>query len=246
MDIKNSTRRFIFILSILLFIFSATSYAQRGWGRHHGFNRGYYHMSRGYAYQPYVSIGFRSGYYRHYGGYYYRAHYRYYQPIPHFGIRVMVLPPGYRRIYVGAYPYYYQGGVYYVPLANRGYQTVKPPIGARILELPGDAQAVILDGQKYYVFDGTYYKEMITSDNRVEYEVVSTDGQMYRDREQDPGVQGNDNYRPQIGERIDKLPSGSRSIVIRDKKYYEAPDGTYYEEIISPNKVEYEVVAKPD
>jgi len=243
MGIKNSMQRLILTMSVFLLIFSTASNAQRGWGRHHG--HGYHHSSRVYSYRhPYASVGFRTGYYRHYGGYYYRPHYGFYRPfVPHFGVRVMLLPRGYRRIYAGAYPYYYYGGVYYAPLPGRGYQTVKPPTGARISELPGDAQAVIIDGQQYYVFDGTYYKEVITNDNRTEYEVVSTGGVIDRERT-DSDVP--DNYDSQIGDRVNKLPSGSRSVIIKGKKYYESPDGIYYEEIVSPNKVEYELVGKPD
>ncbi len=226
-------------MGIFLLVFSTFSNAQRGRGRHYGHS--YYHGRSAY-YRPSFSVGFRTGYYPHYGSYYYRHRYNFYRPFtPRFGVRVMVLPSGYRRIYAGAYPYYYYGGVYYAPLAGRGYQTVKPPIGARISELPGDAQAVVIDGQQYYVIDGTYYREITTRDNNVEYEVVRTDGRMSRTDDVNHVTQ--DNYAPQPGDRVSKLPSGSRSVVIKGKKYYESPDGVYYEEIISPNKVYYEVVS---
>ena len=238
MSVKNFTKKLVLITGIFLLIFSTVSNAQRGRGRHYGHSHYY---GRSAYYHPYVSVGFRTGYYRHYGSYYSPHRYRFYRPfVPHFGVRVMVMPSGYRRIYAGSYPYYYYGGVYYAPAPRGGYQTVKPPIGARIAELPGDAQAVVIDGRQYYVFDGTYYREVTTADNRIEYEVASRDGVMDKDRNFNSDTQND--YVPQTGGRVNKLPQGSRSVIIKGKKYYESPDGVYYEEIISPNKVYYEVV----
>jgi hypothetical protein len=239
MSVKNFTKKLVLIMSIFLLVFITASHAQRGRGRHYGHR--YYH-GRGAYYHPYVSVGFRTGYYRHYGSYYYRHHYGFYRPfIPRFGVRVMVLPSGYRRIYAGSYPYYYYDGVYYAPVPRGGYQAVKPPIGARVSELPGDAQTVLIDGRQYYVSDGTYYREVKTADNGIGYEVANTDGMMNRDGNFNSDTP--DNYVPQTGDRVNKLPSGSRSVVIKGKKYYESPDGIYYEEIISLNKVYYEVVS---
>lgn len=243
MRIKKFTQRLILLMGIFQLLFSLASNAQRGWGRHgrHGYYRGSWTHS---YYHPYISAGFRTGYYRHYGGYSYHPHF--FRPyFPHFGFRVSLLPLGYRRLYVGSSPYYYYGGVYYAPLSHRGYEVVEPPVGARISELPGDAQTVIIDGQQYYVIDGTYYREVITSDNRIEYEVVRTDNKLREGKSQEYSNTP-DNSRQQVGNRITKLPSNSRGVTIKGKKYYESPDGTYYEEIISPNKVEYEVVGIPE
>jgi len=109
--------------------------------------------------------------------------------------------------------------------------------------LPGDAQAVVIDGQKYYVSDGTYYKEEIDADNKLWYTVVGVNGELQPDNElgENPATMGD-----RVGDRVEKLPQGCRTIVISGKKYFEAPSGLYYEEIISPNKVYYEVVGKSD
>ncbi|MGC4036033.1 MAG: hypothetical protein QM764_08725 [Chitinophagaceae bacterium] len=241
MGIKNFTQRFSLLVGFLFLLISTTVYAQRG--RSHWHSRGYYHS---YSYRPHVSVAFHSAFYRPYRNYYYRPHYSYFRPfIPHIGFRLMILPPGFHRIYVGPYSYYYNNGIYYSPLPQQGYEIVKPPLGARVNELPADAQPVVIDGQQYYVLDGTYYREETTRDNRVEYVVVGVDGVLNNNSgSTDPGYDNNNTDR--VGDRVNKLPSGSRSITIRGKKYYESPDGTYYEEIISPNKVEYEVVGKPD
>lgn len=247
MGTKNFTQKLSLILGITLLLFSVVSNAQRGRGHHWGGGYGYHHGARFHSYyRPAVSLGFRSGYYRHYGSYFYR-HPNFFRPyyFPHFGFRVSVLPFGYRRIFTAGYPYYYYGGVYYAPLPYRGYEVVRPPVGARVPELPGDAQAVIIDGLQYYVVDGTYYRQILTHDNRTEYEVVRTDDRL-RQENVDQNSNEQDEYKEQPGDRVNKLPEGSRSVTIKGKKYYEAPDGTFYEEIISPNKIEYEVVGKPE
>jgi len=243
-------------VGILLLIFNSGALAQRGWGHsyRHGYSYGrgyghsYYHGPRVYSYvHPYVSIGYRGIHYRHYGGYFYRSFPGYYRAvIPPFGFHISILPPGYRRIYVGHYPYYYYNGIYYSPYDN-GYKVVAPPLGARVTELPRDAQAVIIDGQKYYVWDGTYYQEEIVNDNEIEYIVVGRNGNVNGDAnsnaDENADVRTNGS---EIGDRVSKLPPDCHVVVISGKKYYESPDGIYYEEIISPNKVEYEVVGKPD
>ncbi|MEJ0106276.1 MAG: DUF6515 family protein [Bacteroidota bacterium] len=244
MGTKNYTIRFIFIMGILLLLFNSGVLAQRGRGHSYrygyGYRHSYYHGPRVYSFaHPYVSIGYRGINYRHYGGYFYRPFRGYYRAvIPPFGFYISILPSGYRRIYVDHYPYYYYNGIYYSPYGN-GYKVVAPPLGARVPELPRDAQAVIIDGQKYYVLDGTYYQEEIVNDNDVDYVVVGRNGVLNN-------ADNSANDGSKIGDRVSRLPADCRAVVISGKKYYESPDGIYYEKIISPNKVEYEVVGKPD
>ncbi len=257
MSTKNSTRRLIFTMGISLLIFTIHADAQHvrsvpgfgrgyghGYGRGYGYGHSYFHGPRFYSH---VSVGF-GGYRGYYGGgYYYRPYrygYGYRSWYPRFGVRIAVLPPFYYRFYLGPDPYYYYNGIYYSPYGNNGYRTVPPPLGARVPELPGDAKEVVIDGQKYYEFEGTYYQEEITSDNKREYVVVGINGEL--NTAKGSTTTPNDEYSDKIGDRVSKLPPDCRSVVINGKKYYESPDGIYYEEKISPNKVEYEVVGKPE
>ncbi|HVZ57797.1 MAG TPA: DUF6515 family protein [Chitinophagaceae bacterium] len=59
--------------------------------------------------------------------------------------------------------------------------------------------------------------------------------------------QGNDGTARntyKMGDKVDKLPADSRQVLIGGKKYYESPDGVYYQEIIGRNQVTYEIVGK--
>ena len=47
-----------------------------------------------------------------------------------------------------------------------------------------------------------------------------------------------------IGDRIDKLPSDSRAVVIQGEKLYNTPSGLYYKEVTEGNRVYYELVGK--
>jgi hypothetical protein len=236
-------------MGIFLLIVTTHAEAQRGhWGR--GFGRGhvyghaYFHGPRFYSH---FSFGY-GGYHRYRGGYYgyYRPYgYYHYRPwFPRFGVRLAVLPPFYYRLYVGPDPFYYYNGTFYSPYGNNEYTTVEPPLGARVPELPGDAKEVVIDGQRYYEFEGTYYQEEITSDNKKQYVVVGIHGELNTGKGNNSNA--NDEYSDRVGDRVSKLPPDCRAVRINGKKYYESPGGTYYEEIISPNKVEYEVVGKPD
>lgn len=250
MQFKNYSLR-VFVIMAILLIASADMYAQRGWGRGRGYgygrhySRSYYYGPRVYSFaRPYVSIGFGGINYRYHGGYFYRPFPGYYRAVaPPFGIRISVLPPGYRRVYVGNYPYYYYNGTYYSEKNPNNYEVVQPPLGARVPELPKDAEVKVIEGQKYYEFDGTYYKEEITDNDEIWYTVVGTDGIL------DTGnsdATAENTVGDQIGDKVDKLPENCKAIVISGKKYYESPAGLYYEEIISPNKVYYEVVGRVD
>jgi len=250
MSTKIYLKRLIFIMGIFLLIFTVHAEAQHvrsvpGFGRgyHHSYGRSYFHSPRVYSY---ISVGF-GGYHRYYGGYNYRPYryYNHYRPwFPRIGVHIAVLPPFYYRFYMGPDPYYYYNGTFYSPYGSNGYRTVQPPLGASVPELPRDAREVTIDGQKYYEFEGTYYQETITKDNKREYVVVGTNGELNTGKGNTTNP--NDEYSDRIGDRVSKLPPDCRQVVINGKKYYQSPDDIYYEEIISPNKVEYEVVGKPE
>ncbi len=247
------TKRYALAVVCLLagsLLFSSDILAQRGY-----YNRGrgrvyvqrqyypvrYYPQRNYYNNHPYTSIYYGGINYRYQRGYYYRPYGSSFQfVIPPFGIRISSLPIGYRRIYVGRSPYYYYGGVYYRPYARNQYEVIKPPLGAVVNDLPPGSKVTVIDGKKYYEQGGTYYEETITSNNRLEYTVVGTDGVLNTDNTQNAPIDAG----PQVGDRFDDLPEDSKAVVINGEKLYTSPSGLYYKEVISGNKVYYEVVGK--
>ena len=244
MNSKNFSTRFLFVLSAML-IFYTGAFAQ--YGRYHRDGRGnsyynrsdrYYRNDRYYSFsRPYVSIGFGGVNYRYSRGIFYRPYGSYFSvTVPPFGIRIRVLPPGYRRIYAGPREYYYYDGTYYNPYGRDEYEVIPPPLGARVPELPRGAEAVVIDDQKYYEFNGTYYKEEITPNNETLYSVVGTNGVLNTE-----GTTMPDN---KVSDKLDKLPANSKAVVISGQKYYVAPSGEYYQEVTDGSKVHYEIVGK--
>jgi Family of unknown function (DUF6515) len=238
MNSKNFSKRLLFILGAMLIIYMG-AFGQPGHHHHNG-RQGYYY-DRGDRYysfnRPYVSIAFGGINYRYSRGIYYRPYGSYFSvTVPPFGIRIRVLPPGYRRIYVGPREYYYYDGIYYNPYGRDEYEVIAPPLGARVPELPRGAEVTVIDDQKYYEFNGTYYKEEITQNNEIWYSVVGTNGVLNTE-----GTSIPDN---KVSDKLDKLPANSKTVVISGQKYYVAPSGEYYQEVIDGNKVHYEIVGK--
>jgi hypothetical protein len=80
---------------------------------------------------------------------------------PRRGLRVKILPVGYRKVIVKNRPYYYYYGTYYAqPVGSNEYEVVDAPVEAQVTALPEGYETVIEDGETYYVLDGTYYKEV--------------------------------------------------------------------------------------
>jgi hypothetical protein len=231
------------ILLIIITLAGFYSFAQPGWGRHYAYRPAYYHGPRVYSVgHPYVSIGFRGLNYAYYGGYFYRPFPGYFRMVaPPIGIGITILPPGYQRIDVGQYPYFYFNGIYYAPSPGNTYTVVSPPLGAQVNNLPPDTHVMVIDGQKYYEYNGTYYRENVSSDNQRSYTVVGTDGVLNTDSDGPAPVTP---AGPRIGDRMDKLPDNCREITINGTTYYEAPSGYYYQEVIEKNTISYEVVGK--
>jgi hypothetical protein len=75
---------------------------------------------------------------------------------PAFGVRIRVLPVGYRKIVIGPRPYYYYYGTYYVK-NNNEYEVVEAPMGAEIDSLPDGYNVTTVDGYDYYEMDDVYY-----------------------------------------------------------------------------------------
>ncbi|CAN5150784.1 hypothetical protein BH11BAC5_BH11BAC5_43890 [soil metagenome] len=237
----------------------------RGGGIYRGGNIYSYRPS--YGYRP--AYGYGRGYYNNYfPAYRYHPIYRSYGFShfgPSFGFRLSILPFGYYPFYIGSNPYYYYDGIYYRPYSDGGYEVVEPPLGATVKHLPSGAKATVINGQKYYELGGTYYQEELTSNNKVQYVVVGTDGVINTiEPEEDqvaPPAQPNNNqndYAPpanapdpsaqqQLPERLTQLPANSKVVTINQQKFYLSPSGTYYQEITDANNnVSYEAVGSND
>jgi hypothetical protein len=91
------------------------------------------------------------------------------------GVRVKVLPVGYRKIVVGPRPYFYYYGTFYAQVDNSDeYETVDAPEGAVVDALPVGYEVRNIDGTEYYVLDDVYYAEVESTefDDGIGYEVV--------------------------------------------------------------------------
>lgn len=236
------------VLSLASVIISSNLSAQRG--RHYE-RRGYH----SYYSRPIVSIGFG---YRNYGYYpYYSPAYRYYPGGSYFGLRIGALPFGFSTIYIGPHLFYYYDGTYYRPYGDNEYEVTAPPLGAKVPELPRNSKVMVIDGLKYYESNGTYYKEEITDNNEILYKVVGVNGKLNTDNNVDnsnndinnnnnnnSAIQNDDRGAVKIGDRVDDLPADSKAVVINKQKYFLAPSGVYYQEVVDGNKIHYEVVGK--
>lgn len=242
---KTRTYTQFFVLTLIAcIIFSSASFAQRG-----RYSYKYGHYSHYPAYRPYttysnvhtyayVPIHYGGYDYRYNNGYFYRPYGSVFQVVaPPFGIRIATLPFGYNSFYIGPNPYYYFNGIYYRPNANQ-YEVVAPPLGAVVNKLPSGAKVKVIDGQKYYEQNNTFYKEEFNENNKLTYRVVGTDGVLNTDPNNSQTIIN----EPQVGDRIEKLPADSKSVVIRGEKLYSTPDGLYYKEIYEGNNVYYELV----
>ncbi|HEX3383561.1 MAG TPA: DUF6515 family protein [Mucilaginibacter sp.] len=236
---------------------SARGYAYRG-----GFG------ARGYAYRGgryYGRGGYRGGYY---GGSRFRFGFGW--GYPHFGLYFSVLPYGYYPFYWNSLPYYYSGGVFYVPY-NGGYRVTAPPIGASVPDLPSDAQSILIDGTQYYEANGVYYQPDVDENGRTIYIIVGRDGVL--NTENGGGQQPTDSYDPstdyngqagvqnqappqveqqpqggitlKVGDVVDQLPDDCRKVTINKKKYYVSPDNIFFEEYKDADGTSYRVASIP-
>ena len=215
----------------------------------------------------YYNYGYRPGYsYGYHGGYYYYPSYRYrpiyYSPFsyshfgPAFGFRLSILPFGYYPFYLGSDPYYYYDGIFYRPYYDNGiydgYEVTQPPLGAVVKHLPSGAKATVINGQKYYELGGTFYKEEMSPKNKLQYVVVGTDGVINTvDDTPAPGDSPSSNAAPAPDQqmqaapsKLTQLPANTKAVTINQQKYYLAPSGVYYQEVIDVNNnVSYQPVS---
>ena len=80
------------------------------------------------------------------------------------GIRINVLPTGYRRCMVANRTYYYYYGTYYIK-SNDEYEVVSAPVGAEVGSLPDGYNTITVNGQEYYELDDIYYMPSVDDNN---------------------------------------------------------------------------------
>ena len=118
-----------------------------------------------------IVIRHRNQPYHFHNGYYYRPYAnQYIITRPPVGIRISILPPGYRRIAFGSSVYYYSTGSFYVANGNQ-YVVAAPPIGIVVNSLPDEAEEVTLNNESLYEFNGVLYKKVTTPEGTA-YEVA--------------------------------------------------------------------------
>lgn len=119
-------------------------------------------------------IRYRGTPYYYHGGVFYKAYQRKYVVVrPPIGLRIQVIPPGYRIINAGGNRYYYYYGTYYVS-RGRYYETVNAPIGSLVESIPDGYEKLIIDGDTYYIVDGVQYRAVLY-DGEIWYEVIKID-----------------------------------------------------------------------
>lgn len=227
-----------------------------GYRSNNGFYRTGYNRGFSYAYGPrysviprnHISIYFGGNPYYYYNGFYYGYYGGYYNPIfPPIGLRVGFLPFGCTSLFIGGYPYYYGNGIYYRQYDDNDYEVVDAPMGATVSSLPKGAKSVILNGEKMYELNGTYYKEGSNSKGEVIYTVVGKNGEINNSDNSDNTTPGNDNVTTppaslQMGDIVNQLPEGSKTVTINGEKMYVSPDDTYLKEEYDGGVVQYRVV----
>ena len=214
-----------------------------GYGGYGGYNS--YYRSNSY-YNFYPRYSYRPIYYSPYS-------YSHYGPL--FGFRLGILPFGYYPFYLGNDPYYYYDGIYYRPYASGGYEVTQPPLGATIKHLPDGAKETSINGQQYYELGGTFYQGVYNTKNKLQYVVVGTDGVINQVDATQPvaPAQTQQNIAPLpdqqlqqqqiVTANLSQLPANTKVVTIQQQKYYMAPSGVYYQEVIaSDNTISYQPV----
>ncbi|WP_333818871.1 DUF6515 family protein [Ohtaekwangia sp.] len=115
-------------------------------------------------------------YYYSDGIYYAQRHNGFVVVRPAPGVRIRVLPVGYRAVIIRSpRPYYYYYGTFYAKADDVDeYEVVDPPVGAIVDALPDGYEVKTINNQEYYELDGVYYAEVETPDleDGVGYEVI--------------------------------------------------------------------------
>jgi hypothetical protein len=116
-----------------------------------------------------------SSYHFHNGVFYTKRNNGFVVVRPARGVRIHVLPVGYRTIIIGPKTYYYYYGTFYSKVVNGDeYEVIDAPEGAVVDALPDGYEVKTVNGNEYYVLDGVYYGEVDAADidGGVGYKVV--------------------------------------------------------------------------
>lgn len=116
-----------------------------------------------------------NSYHFHNGVFYTRRNNGFVVVHPARGIRIRVLPVGFRTVILGPRTYYYYYGTFYTKVVNaEEYEVVEAPEGAVVDALPDGYEVKTVGGNEYYVLDGVYYGEVDATDidGGVGYKVV--------------------------------------------------------------------------
>ncbi len=221
---------------------NSNSYNQRGGGYNQGRSSGFSYR-RGNSYRSYPGLQFGHNYItsRPHGFYYRNRGYYSTYYTPQLGFSLRVLPYGYYPFYFGADQYFYNDGLYYRQMENEEYTVVEPPIGAVIDNLPAKAQAISINGMQYYERNGIYYQPITKEDGTLAYQIAGKDGEL---NTADNGTSSDD--LPQVGDLVDNLPEGCKTIKLNGQKYYVSQEGYYFQNAVDTNgdKV-YKIVGTP-
>jgi len=113
----------------------------------------------------------RYSYHYHNGTFYRHTKGKYIVTRPCIGLKIGVLPVGFRTIVVRSVPYYYHAGVFYKNCCHNQYEVIAPPVGAVVEYLPEGTKTVFIDNREYYAYGDIYYKPIVI-DGYLMYEVV--------------------------------------------------------------------------
>jgi len=115
-----------------------------------------------------------TAFYFHSGIYYVQRPAGYTVVRPVRGLRIRVLPVGYRRVVVAKKTYYYYYGTFYAKSGDE-YEVIDAPVGAIVDAVPDGYDVKTVGDTEYYVLDNVYYAEVDDSniEGGVGYEVVN-------------------------------------------------------------------------
>ena len=103
----------------------------------------------------------RNPFHFHQGIYYARRNDGFVIVRPAAGVRVRILPVGYRTINVGPRSFYYYYGTFYTRASSSDdFVVTDPPEGAVVDALPDGYQIKTVEGKEYYEIDGVYFAEV--------------------------------------------------------------------------------------
>lgn len=184
-----------------------------------------------------LPYGYSRFYYGGYPYYYYNDMYyrqmddgRYQSVTPPLGSSVKRLPSGARERIIDGETYYEVGGTFFIEDMDKNGKRVYTVVGT-------DGELDTREaGKKGYENDDPVYK----NDGR-NYNRQMNNEAPVKSRDEDVANKAY-NVGPQIGDRFDQLPKGSKPVVTDGVKQYVSPAGTYYKEVTEDGKIIYEVI----